>query len=128
MTNRKPFADLASKVNVDPARRARVEQQKRAIHDALALAEWRGARGLSEHEVPDGSRSRPGNVSRLAHEEDAYVSTLRAHVAELGGTLEINVIFPDQRVVLVAAEETTPAVDDAHPSEVGALAGRPRGD
>jgi hypothetical protein len=45
------------------------------------------------------------NVSRIEHEEDVYLSTLRAYVAALGGELQINAVFPDGKVTLVATQK-----------------------
>lgn len=36
-----------------------------------------------------------GNVSRIEHQDDVFLSTLREHVAALGGTLEVAAVFPD---------------------------------
>jgi hypothetical protein len=44
------------------------------------------------------------NISRIEHEEDLYLSTLRSYVAALGGELEVNAAFPDGKVALVPAE------------------------
>jgi hypothetical protein len=45
------------------------------------------------------------NISRIEHEEDLYLSTLRSHVAALGGELEVNAVFPDGKVALVPADD-----------------------
>ncbi len=44
------------------------------------------------------------NISRIEHEEDLYLSTLRSYVEALGGRLEVNAVFADGVVSLVAAE------------------------
>jgi hypothetical protein len=44
------------------------------------------------------------NISRIEHEEDLYLSTLRSYVAALGGELEVNAVFADGKVALVPAE------------------------
>lgn len=38
------------------------------------------------------------NVSRVEHQEDLYLSTLREYVAALGGELELTAVFPESRV------------------------------
>lgn len=47
MAKTKPFADLAAKAKSDPVRRARIATVKRAMEDALALAELRAERGVT---------------------------------------------------------------------------------
>jgi hypothetical protein len=41
------------------------------------------------------------HISRIEHEPGLYLSTLRGHVENLGGRLEIAAVFDDERVVLV---------------------------
>lgn len=40
---------------------------------------------------------------RIEHEEDLYLSTLRAYVAEMGGRLELRAVFPDGSVEIIPA-------------------------
>ena len=51
MTQTKPFAELAAKAKADPVRRARIEEYRRAIDDALALADLRNQRGVTQREA-----------------------------------------------------------------------------
>ena len=46
------------------------------------------------------------NISRIEHEEDLYLSTLRGYIGALGGELEINAVFPDGKVALIPAERS----------------------
>jgi len=105
MTKTKPFAELAAKAKADPVRRARIEAYTRAIDDALALAELRNQRGVTQQEVAQTLNVSQANISRIEHREDVYLSTLRGYVAALGGRLEINAVFPDRSVSLVAAKD-----------------------
>jgi DNA-binding XRE family transcriptional regulator len=105
MTKTKPFSALAEKAKADPTRRARIAEYSHAIRDAMALAELRAERKMTQHEVAETLRVSQPNVSRIEHEEDLYISTLRGYVAALGGKLEINAVFPDQTVALVAVTD-----------------------
>jgi DNA-binding XRE family transcriptional regulator len=105
MTKTKPFSALAEKAKADPKRRARIEEYSHAIRDAMALAELRAERKMTQHAVAETLRVSQPNVSRIEHEEDLYISTLRDYVAALGGKLEINAVFPDQTVALVAVAD-----------------------
>ena len=104
MPNTKSFSNLRAKIDADPARRERVEEYKRAIADALTLAELRARQGLTQQELASALSVTQGNISRIEHAEDIYLSTLRNYVAALGGELEIKAVFGDQTVTLVSGE------------------------
>ena len=116
MTNRKPFSGLAANVKADPARRAWVEQYKRAIDDGPALSAVRGDRAPIQQAEFEGIEVSRANLSWIEHEDDVYLATLRAYVTALGGTLEITAVFPDQRINLVA-EQTRQDSGDQTPEE-----------
>jgi DNA-binding XRE family transcriptional regulator len=103
MTRR--YSDIAAEALADPVRRARIEERKRAIDVVLSLAELRTGRGVSQRTVAGTLGVSQANVSRIEHEEDIYLSTLRKYVAALGGEIEITVIFPDEKVSLIATGE-----------------------
>ena len=103
MPKTKPFAELAAKVKADPVRRARIEIEKQAIRDALALAALRSERGVTQSMVAETLGVTQANISRIEHEEDLYLSTLRDYVAALGGELELVAVFPDATVTLAPA-------------------------
>ena len=101
MSKAKPFRDLATKIKADPVRRARIATYKRAMEDTLALAALRAERGLTQTEVAASLGVTQANISRIEHEEDLYLSTLRGYLAALGAELEVNAVFPDGKVTLV---------------------------
>jgi DNA-binding XRE family transcriptional regulator len=104
MTKTRPFAELEAQVMADPVRRAQVATYKRAMEDALALAELRADRGLTQTAVAEKLGVTQANISRIEHEEDLYLSTLRGYLAALGAELEVNAVFPDGKVALIPAE------------------------
>jgi DNA-binding XRE family transcriptional regulator len=101
MKKSKPFAALAAEAKANPARRERIAAYERAIEDALTLAELRENRALTQQDVARTLEVSQANISRIEHEEDLYLSTLRSYVAALGGELELSAVFPDRRVKLV---------------------------
>lgn len=105
MTRTKRFAELAAKAKSDPAGRARIEAHKRAMRDAIALGDLRSETGVTQHQVAEALGVSQANVSRIEREEDVYLSTLRRYVAALGGELEINAVFPDRTISLVASSQ-----------------------
>jgi DNA-binding XRE family transcriptional regulator len=104
MMRTRPFSDLADKVRADPVRRQEIEAYKRAMRDVLALAELRATQGVTQQEMAKSLGVSQANISRIEHEEDLYLSTLRGYVEALGGRLEVNAVFPDVTVSLIAAK------------------------
>jgi len=104
MTRTRPCAEIAAEAKADPVRRERIATYKRAMLDALALADLRAQRGATQHDVAGKLGVTQANISRIEHEEDLYLSTLRGYVAALGGELEVNAVFADGKVALVPAE------------------------
>lgn len=104
MPKTKPFAELAAKVKADPVRRAQIEVEKQAIRDALALADLRARHNVTQQELAQVLGVTQANISRIEHEEDLYLSTLRDYVAALGGELELVAVFPDATVTLAPAQ------------------------
>ena len=66
--------------------------------DALALAEIREGRDLTQTDVARVLETSQANVSRVEHERDLYLSTLAHYVAALGGTLKVSAVFADGEV------------------------------
>ena len=69
-----------------------------AIGDALALAEIRERRGLTQVDVARVMQTSQASVSKLERREDLYLSTLRDFVTALGGRLELSAVFPEGRI------------------------------
>ncbi len=101
MTRTKPFAQLAAQAKADSRRRERIEEHKRAINLVLTLAELRETRGATQQQVAEDLHSSQANISRIEHQDDLLLSTLRGYVAALGGHLEVTAVFPAQRITLL---------------------------
>src|SRR5436853_6858378 len=100
----KNFRQLRERIETDPVRREHMRQYGLAIEDALALGEIREARQATQLDVANTLSMSQANISRIEHEEDLYLSTLRDYVAALGGRLELRAVFPDNVITL----EVTP--------------------
>ena len=113
MSGHRPFSELRAQVEGKPGARERIDARKRAMRDALRLAELRASVGVTQVEVAQALDVSQSNVSRIEREEDVYLTTLDSYVTALGGELEINAVFPDRVVRLVSAprnpEEEVPA-------------------
>ncbi len=104
-TKTKNFNQLRQKARVrDPEWDANVAERLRAIEDALALAQLRQSRNVTQVQLADTLGISQGNVSRLEGRSDVYLSTLRSYVEALGGHLEIAAVFDDERVTVAVGE------------------------
>ncbi len=74
-----------------------VAERRRAMEDALALADLRRSRHVTQVQLAEELGISQGNVSRLEGRSDVYLSTLRSYVQALGGHLEIAAVFDDER-------------------------------
>ena len=95
------FKKLQAQVRTDPARSARVDEIKRAMYTALRLAELRESRHATQRQVADELNVSQANISRIEHESDLYLSTLRNYVEAMGGDLQLIARFPDRPAVAV---------------------------
>lgn len=100
MTGRRSFRNLAATVTATPEGRQRVDEYRRLMDAVLTLYRLREERGLTQVEVADLLEVTQGNVSRVEHASDLYLSTLARYVEALGGKLELTAVFPDQVVSL----------------------------
>jgi len=94
------FKGLRDQVRKDPKRRRLVEAEVRALLAGEALAHVREQRGVPQHQVASALKVTQANVSRIEHEDDVYLSTLRGYVEALGGKLEVQAVFPDGAISL----------------------------
>jgi DNA-binding XRE family transcriptional regulator len=104
MTKTKPFSQLTGSIENAPARMASVEQYERTMEMILALGELRAKWHMTQQELARELNVSQANISKIEHKDDIYLSTLQNYVSGLGGRLEINVVFPDQKISLVAPE------------------------
>jgi DNA-binding Xre family transcriptional regulator len=98
VTRTKSFRELRARIDADPTRRERVEAQTQALLAVVKLAELREARQATQRELAGALEMTQANVSRIEHEDDIYLSTLRRYVEALGGQLEVHAVFPDETV------------------------------
>jgi transcriptional regulator with XRE-family HTH domain len=68
------------------------------MEDAVALAELRQSRHITQIDLAAELGITQGNVSRMEKRSEIYLSTLRSYIEALGGHLEITAVFDDERV------------------------------
>ena len=89
----KKFAQL--RAGMTPERRDRAQRRAAAILSAMPLQELRRARQLSQETLAKAMDTTQGEISKLEHRADAYISTLRNYVEALNGRLRIVAEFPE---------------------------------
>lgn len=99
----KKFSDLAAPLYADPARRERIETEKRAILTGLRLAELRAEQGLTQVQLAQLLGTTQENVSRIERAEETQLSTIKRYVEALGGNLELHAVFQDRDIPIVTA-------------------------
>lgn len=106
MSGRHPWKKLVERhqreLEADPERKARYEALEReAKHEAdraVALADLRRARQLTQQQLAQSLQTTQAGISRLEHQADLYLSTLRRYVEAMGGDLELVARFGSERV------------------------------
>lgn len=96
-------SELIDPILADPKRRANVERHRReTIAEIIAytLAEVRKARAVTQTDLARVLQVQQSSVSRLEHEDDPHLSTLREYVEALGGRLEVAAVFDEERIQL----------------------------
>lgn len=92
--------ELRRQVDATPARRARVEAIKEGMRRELRLEELRTEHRITQEQIATTLGVSQARVSKLEHQSDVRVSTLRAYVRALGGELAISAVFDDEFIDL----------------------------
>lgn len=73
----------------------------------MTLQEIRTRRGVTQAEVAGRMSMQQAALSKLENRKDLYVSMLRGFVEALGGKLEINVVFPNEKIPLSGLDKAS---------------------
>lgn len=90
------FAELEAKMSEEAI--CRSDARYREMVAEMPWHELRRARGVSQETLAKLLHIKQPNVSKLEKRTDIYISTLRATIEAMGGTLEIVARFPDGAV------------------------------
>ncbi len=71
----------------------------------MPLDELRRARQMTQAKLAESLGVNQGEVSKIEHRTDLYLSTLTEYVEALGGRLEIRAVFRDREVRITQFEE-----------------------
>jgi DNA-binding XRE family transcriptional regulator len=97
------FRDLLNAMPTD--RQQRIAKRVRETVAAMPLDELRRARQMTQIKLAETLGVNQGEVSKIEHRTDLYLSTLSEYVEALGGRLEIRAVFPDREVRITQFEE-----------------------
>lgn len=97
------FRDL---LNGMPAgRRQKIADRVQKTLASMPLDELRKARQMTQVKLAEALGVNQGEVSKIEHRTDIYLSTLAEYVEALGGRLEIRAVFPDREMRISQFEE-----------------------
>ena len=85
---------------MSPASQERARARTGQMLEELALQELRKVLNLTQEQVAEAMQMNQAAVSKMEHQSDIYVSTLRKFVQALGGHVKIVASFPDREVVI----------------------------
>jgi DNA-binding XRE family transcriptional regulator len=90
------FRDLLKTMPAE--RQKRIANRVRQSLESMPLDEIRKARQMTQAKLADTLGVNQGEVSKIEHRADLYISTLAGSVEALGGKLEIRAVFPDREM------------------------------
>jgi ribosome-binding protein aMBF1 (putative translation factor) len=97
------YSELRAKMT--PEARERVDARVLAALRQMPLLELRKARSLSQEQLAKELQTTQGEISKIEHRTDMYLSTLRNYVEAMGGELDIIARFKDGAVRISTFEE-----------------------
>jgi DNA-binding XRE family transcriptional regulator len=79
-------------------RRRKIARRVAKALAAMPLQELRQARQMTQTELAQALGVNQGEVSKIEHRTDVYLSTLASYVEALGGRLEVRAVFRDREM------------------------------
>jgi transcriptional regulator with XRE-family HTH domain len=104
----KSFDQLAGRV-MSAKSRARAAARARELLGELLLSELRKLAGKSQAELARQLGMKQPSLSKLEHQDDMQISTLKKIVEALGGKITITAQFPQGHAKLKQFEDKKPA-------------------
>ena len=103
-----PIRKFSELLDSMPAnRRQKITERVRETIAAMPLEELRKALQMTQAKLAQSLGVNQGEVSKIEHRTDLYLSTLSEYVEAMGGRLEIRAVFPDREVRITQFEEIT---------------------
>lgn len=89
----KPFKNLIEKMS--PERRQRVETRTIELLREMELSDLRKALDMTQEELATSLNMKQSAISKMEHQSDMFISTLRTILSAMGATLKIVASFPE---------------------------------
>ncbi len=103
---RKKFSQLRERLRErDLEADRKIDVFKAEMERELTLAELRRALDFTQQQIAASLDTNQSGVSRIEHQTDLFISTLRSYIEAMGGKLELRAIFPDGEVSIRTIEE-----------------------
>jgi len=83
------------------ARRQKIANRVQGTLMSMPLDELRKARQMTQVKLAEAMGVNQGEVSKIEHRTDLYLSTLAEYIEALGGRLEIRAVFPDREMRII---------------------------
>jgi hypothetical protein len=97
------FSELVQSMSAE--QQQRIAKRVRESLASMPLDEIRKARQMTQAKLAETPGVNQGEISKIEHRTDIYISTLAGYVKALGGKLAIRAIFPDGEVRISQFEE-----------------------
>jgi ribosome-binding protein aMBF1 (putative translation factor) len=94
----KSFQKLREKMSPESRGRALARTNEMLVE--TAIQDLKKALDLTQEQVAEAMQMNQAAVSKMEHQSDIYVSTLRKFIEALGGHVKIVASFPDREVVI----------------------------
>jgi transcriptional regulator with XRE-family HTH domain len=92
----KPFKNLIEKMPAE--RQQRIKQKAKNLKTQMAIGELRRALELTQEQVAGSLNVKQAAISKIEHQSDIYIGTLRKILTAMGAELRIVAHFPDTDV------------------------------
>ncbi len=101
-----PTRKFSELLDAMPAgRRRKIANRVRANLASMPLDQLRRARQMTQVKLAESLGVNQGEISKIEHRTDMYISTLAEYIEALGGRLEIRAVFRDQEVRIAQFEQ-----------------------
>lgn len=99
----KAFRELVERMS--PESQARIRERTAALKRDMALQELRQALSLTQQQIASTLKMNQAAVSKMEHQSDMYISTLRRFLEAMGARLQIVASFPEGDVCINQFEQ-----------------------
>ncbi len=89
----KPFRNLVD--SISPERKRKIDSRTNELLREMEIRELRRALDITQEELALALEMKQSAISRIEHQSDMFISTLRSILSAMGATLKIVASFPE---------------------------------